>query len=138
MAIVWALAGAFLGSITCSLTTAEWWFLCLIWGGMVGFIAGAITGTDLRVTGIAVAGFVVAATALSLRSAVAPSPYPGDLQGDEAARAAFATSWGMPPGRTIPAVVSGVARGVGAVLLFGGPIWSAMIGATIKRRKGWK
>ena len=115
MAIVWALAGAFLGSIS-----------------------GAITGTDLRVTGIAVAGFVVAATALSLRFAVAPSRYPGDLQGDEAARAAFATSRGMPPGQTIPAVVSGVARGVGAVLLFGGPIWSAMIGATIKRRKGWK
>jgi hypothetical protein len=131
-------APSFLGSITCSLTTPEWLILCLVWDGIVGAIAGAITETDLRVTGIAVAGFVVAATALSLMFAVVPSPYPGELEGEEAARAAFVTWLGLPPGQKIPAVASAVAKGVGAPLMVGGPIWSALIGVNIKKRKGWR
>jgi hypothetical protein len=64
------------------------------------------------VTGIAVVGFVVAATALSLLFVVMPS-YPGDLEGFEAARAAFATWLGLAPGQKIPAVATNVAMGIG-------------------------
>jgi len=136
VAMVWAVIGAFLGLITGWRIAPDWSVPYIVWAGIVGAIAGSITRTDLGVTRIAVVGFVGAAMVFSLLDFL-PSRYSSDEEQKEAVRAAIATWLGLPRATRCRLSWQRWPPGGGFVLMFGGPIWSAMIGVNIKKRKGW-
>ena len=109
-AIVWAIAGVFLTVIAfLFLGHPKEWDALLIWSGVVGVIAGAISGTDRKVIVAAVVGLAVAVPLVEIQF-----------------KALANTN-----------SVSGV-RGVVGAWMFGGPILGAIVGIIFKKLKWWR